>query len=202
MKAHPSKRPVSCMPLVCGALLTIISACSAAPRDTEDPSMEYLKIQRSLATQGAVLEPGSNAERQAIEGFQKLLSDFKAPDFRQRIREVYAEDVFFNDTLKTVRGVDEVEEYLLASADAIDAGIVEFLDVVNNEGDYYFRWQMTLRFKRLARGEEKTSIGMSHIRFNADGKVVLHQDFWDSTSGLFEHMPILGAVLRRVKKRL
>ena len=164
--------------------------------------MEYLKIQHSLAAQGAALEPDSERERRAIEGFQNLLSDFKAPDFSQRIREVYAEDAFFNDTLKTVRGVDGIEEYLTASAAAIDVGIVEFLDVVSNNGDYYFRWQMSLRFKRLARGEEKTSIGMSHIRFNSEGKVVLHQDFWDSTAGLFEHVPVLGAVLRRVKKRL
>ena len=157
---------------------------------------------RSLESAGATLKPGSETERQAIERFQNLLSDFKAPDFRERIRDVYAEDAFFNDTLKTVRGADGIEEYLVDSAKAIDLGIVEFLDVVGSDGNYYFRWKMTLRFKRLARGEDKQSIGMSHIRFNAEGKVVLHQDFWDSTSGLFEHVPVLGAVLRRAKKRL
>lgn len=184
------------------SLLAVFIACSAAPRGSEDNWMEYLETQRSLSAEGAPLEPGSETERQAIERFQDLLSDFKAPDFRRRIREVYARDVFFNDTLKTVRGVDRVEEYLAASADAIDRGTVEFLDVVSQDGDYYFRWLMTLRFKRLARGEDKSSIGMSHVRFDDEGKVVLHQDFWDSTAGLFEHVPVLGSVLRRAKKRL
>ena len=164
--------------------------------------MEYLQTLRSLAAEGTVLEPDGETEREAIERFQNLLSDFKAPDFRHRIREVYADEVFFNDTLKTVRGVDQVEEYLVASGEAIDMGTVEFLDVVGKDGDYYFRWLMTLRFKRLARGEEKRSIGMTHIRFDAEGKVVLHQDFWDSTAGLFEHVPVLGSVLRQAKKRL
>jgi len=164
--------------------------------------MEYLEILRTLAAKGAALEPGSDEERRAIERFQNLLSDFKAPDFRARIREVYAEDVFFNDTLKTVRGVEEVEEYLAASAEAIDKGTVEFEDLVADGGNYYFRWVMTLRFQRFARGEDKRSVGMTHVRFDGAGKVVLHQDFWDSTGGLFEHVPVLGWMLRRAKKRL
>ena len=189
--------------LLLAGLLTTLTACTAAPRGgMEDPPMDYLETLRSLAEQGAALEPGGEEERLAIERFESLLSDFKAPDFRARIRDVYAEDVFFNDTLKTVRGVDRVEEYLVASAEAIDHGTVEFSDLVAEDGNYYFRWVMKLRFKRLARGEEKRSIGMTHVRFDSAGKVVLHQDFWDSTGGLFEHVPVIGWLLRRVKKRL
>ena len=185
------------------AALMLFTACTAAPRGgPEDNWMEYLKTLRPLEGEGATLEPGSEEERRAIERFQGLLSDFKAPDFRSRIREVYAEDAFFNDTLKTVRGVEEVEGYLAASADAIEKGTVEFLDLVAGDGNYYFRWEMTIRFKRFARGEDKRSVGMTHVRFDREGKVVLHQDFWDSSGGLFEHVPVLGWMLRRAKKRL
>ena len=60
----------------------------------------------------------------------------------------------------------------------------------------------TIRFKRLAGGEDTRSVGMTHVRFDSAGKVVLHQDFWDSTGGFFEHVPVLGWMLRRVKNRL
>lgn len=198
----PSARWICAFSVLAG-LLIAFTACSAAPRGgLEDPSMEYLETLRSLAAEGVTFEHDSEEEHRAIERFQDLLSDFKAPDFRSRIREVYAEGVFFNDTLKTVRGVDQVEEYLAASAEAIDKGTVEFEDVVAADGNYYFRWVMTLRFKRFARGEDKRSVGMTHVRFDAAGKVVLHQDFWDSTGGLFEHVPVLGWMLRRAKKGL
>lgn len=164
--------------------------------------MEYLETLARLEAGGAALAPGSDAEKRAVERFEGLLSDFKAPDFRQRVGEVYAEDVFFNDTLKTVRGAAAVEEYLAASADAVDEGTVDFLDRVVSDGNYYFRWRMTLRFKRFGGGEPKVSVGMTHVRFDADGRVVLHQDFWDSVGGLFEHVPALGWMLRRAKKRL
>ena len=164
--------------------------------------MEDLRTLQSLEELGAPLEEGSEEERRAIERFQNLLSDFKAPDFGQRISEVYAEEVFFNDTIKTVHGVEDVQEYLTATGEAIDRGTVEFLDLVSDNGNYYFRWTMTIRFKRFARGQDKRSVGMTHVRFDSAGKVVLHQDFWDSAGGLFEHVPALGWMLRRAKKGL
>ena len=164
--------------------------------------MEYLEIQQAIESEGAPFAAGSEKERRSVERFQNLLSDFKAPGFNEQIREVYAEDAFFNDTLKTVRGADAIEDYLMATAEAIEHGTVDFLDVVTQNGNYYFRWAMTIRFKRFARGEDKRSVGMTHVRFDSDGKVILHQDFWDSTGGLFEHVPMLGWMLRRAKKGL
>lgn len=164
--------------------------------------MEYLKTLQTLETAGPPLVEESDEERRAVERFQSLLSDFKAPDFSERILEVYAEEVFFNDTIKTLHRVEDLQEYLTATSEAIDKGTVDFLDVVADNGNYYFRWVMTIRFKRLARGEEKRSVGMTHVRFDAAGRVVLHQDFWDSVGGLFEHVPALGWVLRRAKKGL
>jgi hypothetical protein len=190
-----------------GGLATAVSlllvGCSAAPRGGgEDSWQDYLETVRRLETHGVALEPGGERERRAIDRFQGLLSDFKAPDFRSSVREVYADDAFFNDTLKTLRGVDAVERHLVATAEALESGTVEFVDLVTANGDYYFRWVMTVRFKRFARGEEQRSVGMTHVRFDSEGKVLLHQDFWDSAGGLFEHTPLLGWMLRQAKKRL
>lgn len=164
--------------------------------------MEYLENVRRLEAENSSPATGSDQESAAIEQFEALLADFKAPDFKQRAQEIYAENAFFNDTLKTVLGGDAISEYLAASADALESGTVDFLDVVASDGNYYFRWKMDLVFKKIARGQQTTTVGMSHIRFNADGRVVLHQDFWDSSAGLFEHIPAVGWMIRKVKRRL
>ena len=92
------------------AALVLLTACSTTPRgQTEENWMEYLNRLRLLEETGAGLEEGSEEALAAIERFQDLLSDFKAPDFGDRVAEVYAEDVFFNDTIKTVHGA--VEEH-------------------------------------------------------------------------------------------
>jgi hypothetical protein len=60
---------------------------------------------------------------------------------------------------------------------------------------------MSLRFKRLRRGVLTRSFGMSHIRFDAEDRVALYQDFWDSAAGLFEHVPVVGGLIRTIKRR-
>lgn len=184
-------------------LLLFSTGCATTPKgEPERHWMEYLETARALEEAGETLEEGSDLEGRAIARFQNLLADFKAPDFSGRISEVYADEVFFNDTIKTKHRAEEVREYLTETAAALDKGTVEFLEVVSDNGNYYFRWAMTLRFKRFAKGEDKFSVGMTHVRFDASGRVVLHQDFWDSTGGLFEHVPALGWMLRRAKSGL
>ena len=181
----------------------LLAACSAAPRGGAEAAWrEYLETLGQLESAGETLQPGSTEERLAVDRFQSLLADYTAPDFTSRLREVYAEDVFFNDTLKTLHGVDEVAKHFAATAAALESGTVEFVDLVAEDGDYYFRWVMTMRFKRLDDGAPKLSVGMTHVRFDGAGRVVLHQDFWDSTGGLFEHVTGLGWMLRRAKARL
>ena len=46
------------------------------------------------------------------------------------------------------------------------------------------------------------SIGISHLRFNADNKIIVHQDYWDSMQGFYQHLPIIGGVLRWIKNGL
>ena len=185
------------------ACLLLLAACSAASPDaTQEAWREYLETVRRQQAAGTVLEPGSEQERRAIARFQSLLNDYKAPDFASRIREVYADDAFFNDTLKTLHGGAEIEQHFVAVAEALVEGTVDFVDLAAGDGDYYFRWVMTVRFERLAKSQEVLTVGMSHVRFDAAGRVVLHQDFWDSTGGLFEHVSGLGWLLRRAKSRL
>ena len=59
-----------------------------------------------------------------------------------------------------------------------------------------------IRFKRFKSNQDTQTIGMSHLRFNREGLVQLHQDYWDSTAGLFEHIPLLGAAIGMIKRRV
>lgn len=167
-------------------------------------SLDYEHALRRVREQhGAPLEPGSEEEAHALERFKAFFSDF-APDRIERLLALtYAPDVWFNDTLKTVVGRPALGEYLAHSASAVEQCLVEVQEVLaNGRGDYYFRWNMMIRFKRFNRGTDTHSIGISHIRFDQDGLVVLHQDFWNAADGLFQHVPLLGAAIRMIKQRL
>ncbi len=163
--------------------------------------MSYLERLQELDGEPTV-ERGSEDEEAAVARFREFFSVLSAENVRSKIDGVYAGDVWFNDTLKTVRGVDALREYFVESAEAVHECRVEMTDWARSGGSYYFRWTMMIRFKKLRGGEPTGSIGMSHIRFDSRGRVVLHQDYWDSASGLFEHVPLLGGAIRMIKRRL
>lgn len=151
----------------------------------------------------ATLAEGSPQEREALERFAGFFSSF-APDRVDRLlATTYAEDVWFDDTLKTLSGRDALAHYLRDSAEAVEDCRVELLERTRTaQGEYLLRWRMKIRFKRLRRGVDTWSVGLSHLRFDAEGRVVYQQDYWNAADGLFQHVPLLGALIRAVKRRL
>lgn len=44
--------------------------------------------------------------------------------------------------------------------------------------------------------------GVSRVVFGADGLVQPHVDYWDPAAQLYERVPVLGAVMRAIRRRL
>ncbi len=166
--------------------------------------MEYLTVLARLKRElPQAFARGSAEEKQALANFARFFGDFSPQKVDTLAALTYAEDVWFNDTLKTVEGREALTTYLRHSAEAVQNCRVEILDTLSNdEGDYFVRWTMVIRFKRFKPNEDTQTIGMSHLRFNREGLATLHQDYWDSTAGIFEHVPILGAAIRAIKRRV
>ena len=147
--------------------------------------------------------PGSSAETEALERFARFFSSFAADRIERLLPQTYAEDVYFNDTLKSVRGRQPLAHYLAESADAVEQCTVQILDSASTpSGEHWLRWKMMIRFKKLRRGVDTWTIGASHLRFNGEGLVVYHQDYWNAANGIFQHIPLLGWMINKIKQRL
>jgi hypothetical protein len=146
---------------------------------------------------------GSELERTALANFANFFSSFEADRVDRLLPSTYADAVYFNDTLKTVRGATALAHYLKESAAAVEACRVEIEQTTAcGSGEYLVRWRMLIRFRRFHRGVDTWSIGASHLRLGADGRVVYHQDYWNAADGLFQHVPLLGWMIRAIKRRL
>ncbi len=164
--------------------------------------MTYLTTLARLQTAGTAPKDAV-AETAAIARFTRFFSDFSPDKIAVLLDETYAKDVWFNDTIKTIEGVDVLRTYLKHSAEAVEACRVEVKETLKNDkGDFFVRWVMTIRFKKFKKGVDTQTIGMSHLRFNQAGLVCFHQDYWDSTAGIFEHIPVLGWAIKKIKARL
>lgn len=141
-------------------------------------------------------------EAAALERFRVFYSSITEESVRRLTRETYADDVYFYDSLKTVRGAETLEEYFVETAKNTEFVRVQVQDVSRSGTDYYVRWTMEIQLKKLKRGETLQSAGITHLRFDRQGKIVLHYDYWDAAQGFFEHVPVLGGGIRAIKARL
>ena len=61
---------------------------------------------------------------------------------------------------------------------------------------------MVMEFKVKRKDIYSKSIGMTQLRFNQEGKIIFHQDFWDSTEGFYQHLPYVGYWIRKIRSKL
>lgn len=168
-----------------------------------DPRDSLTELDRIRGVHTATFAPGSDGERDALARFAAFFEAFASDRIDRQFDQTYADDVFFNDGLKTLRGAAALKPYLRESAHAVEDCRVAVEDTTRTaHGEYLVRWRMMIRFKRFKRGVETWSIGISHVRFAADGRVAYQQDYWNAADGLYEHVPLLGALIRALKRRL
>jgi hypothetical protein len=151
---------------------------------------------------GGRLTPDSPEEREALERFARFFSDMTPERVRNEIDAVYAADAILHDTLATHLGLAAIKPYFLKTAERAGGVRVTIDQTIREDYDYYIRWTMDITWSAFRKGETTRSVGMSQLRFDAEGRVVLHHDFWDSTSGFFQYLPLLGPLIRWIKRKV
>jgi hypothetical protein len=69
-----------------------------------------------------------------------------------------------------------------------------------SQGDQAFlTWDFLFKMKRYKR-DEQCIRGASHLRFTVDGRVCYHRDYWDAAEELYEKLPLIGSMMRGLKK--
>jgi len=147
----------------------------------------------------APVKPGSAEEKAGIENFKAYYNRYTEDVIRRDTKKLYAQEAFFKGGYKEVKGVDAIETYFVATTKSFVSCTFDITDVSIHEGNYYFRWVMKLTIER-DKDNPIEQIGMSHVRFGPDGKIIFHTDYWD-TSVVFEHAPVIGAIIRWAKEQ-
>ncbi|MEI6714219.1 MAG: nuclear transport factor 2 family protein [Verrucomicrobiota bacterium] len=197
---HPLTTFVCGAILSCGVLLWWVSG--AAERNRSEAFVKEYK-QALVKVPVAAWDANSPEETVAVERFKEFLR--KVGDVRfvsENARKVYSDDAFLDDTLVVHHGAAAIEKYFLKTATTVSAFKVQIDDVSRSGSNYYVRWTMEFAAPALSGGELVHSVGISQIRFNPEGKVAFHQDFWDSGKNFYAHLPVVGGVIGLIRRRL
>ena len=138
----------------------------------------------------------------AVGRIERYYENVTRTSVQNLTHRLYAGDAYLCDTLHIAHGADEIEAYFLKTSERVNTMQVTILDYSASGPEVYTRWRMTIAAEALDDSRPVATYGISHLRFNREGKVILHQDFWDASAGFFEHLPVLGRILQRIRDGL
>jgi steroid delta-isomerase len=114
---------------------------------------------------------------------------------------IYAPDARFKDPFNAVQGCAAISAIFSHMFMALEAPRFVVIERIIQGGQCFLTWEFRFRFKNYQQTTEQVILGASHIVFNEQGLVSLHRDYWDAAEELYEKLPIVGSVMRWLKRR-
>ncbi len=120
----------------------------------------------------------------------------------ERIAEFYADDAYFRDPFNEVRGTAAIAAIFRRMFADLEECRFAITDVVRDESGTFLVWDFTYRIRRFRPRQQHSIHGASHLHFDASGRVCRHRDYWDAAEELYAKLPVVGPLMRFLKRRL
>ena len=148
--------------------------------------------------------PGADqAPASDIADIERFFTDM-TPAHLARLGEVYSAQAWFKDPFNEVQGLDAVRGIFQHMYDSLNQPRFIVTTRVVQGRQCFLTWDFV--FGVRGRSDEITVRGASHLMLapGADGRwrIERHRDYWDVAEELYEKLPLLGALMRWLKRRV
>lgn len=131
-----------------------------------------------------------------VEFFETL-----TPESVPRIGEFYADDAHFKDPFNEVHGVPAIHHIFSQMFVQLQEPRFVVTGRVQQGAQVFLTWEFRFRFRRFGPARVQTIHGASHLQLAPDGRIRAHRDYWDAAEELYEKLPLLGTLMRWLKRR-
>ncbi len=134
---------------------------------------------------------------------QRIVNYFETltPASVSAMGDYYEVDATFKDPFNEVRGLSAVQQIFSHMYVALHEPRFVVTGTVLQADQCFIVWDFKFRFKRFDTFTQQTVRGCSHLHLSAQGKIASHRDYWDAAEELYEKLPVLGGLMRWLKKR-
>ena len=126
----------------------------------------------------------------------------------EALPRLYHRDIHFIDPAHTIDGLPAFQRYfdnMIANIGHCQFDVHAAVLDKPASTTAFVDWTMSVQHRRLNGGQLFTVAGCSKLRFsNAsdNATIVYHQDFFDLGAMLYERLPLLGGLVRRIRSKL
>lgn len=135
------------------------------------------------------------------ELFQQTYQNLNRSNIDQ-IQNIYANNIAFIDPFHRIDGLTKLKKYFQALYQNVEDIDFSFGEVIEQNNQIFLSWDMTLTHPKLNSGKSFVVSGGSLIKLDADKKIYYHRDFFDAGEMLYENIPLLGSIIRTIKKKM
>jgi steroid Delta-isomerase len=134
---------------------------------------------------------------------EKIVALFETlnPTTLPRLAEMYTPDAHFKDPFNEVQGVPAITAIFAHMFDSLDRPRFVIHDVIVQGDQCFMSWDFVFAMRRFNRSEQIIR-GSSHLKLAPDGRIHHHRDYWDAAEELYEKLPLLGGLMRWLKRRV
>ncbi len=118
-----------------------------------------------------------------------------------RLDRLYTPDAYFKDPFNEVRGVPAIARIFSHMFEQVDRPRFVVHETVCEGDRALLVWDFEFAFRRPLPPGPRRIRGCTHVRFAADGRVDWHRDYWDAAEELYEKLPLVGALMRWLRRR-
>jgi hypothetical protein len=138
----------------------------------------------------------SHAVEKIVVFFETL-----SPQSLERFGQFYTEDAYFKDPFNEVRGLPAIQKIFAHMYVALhEPRFVVTGRIVEGE-QVFLSWDFHFRFRNFKSSHTQTIRGATHLRLAPDGRIRSHRDYWDAAEELYEKLPVVGGLMRWLKRR-
>jgi len=131
-----------------------------------------------------------------VEAFQTL-----TPAGVDALDAIYAPDARFKDPFNEVQGVAEIQRIFRHMYLTLDNPRFVVTGRIVQGTQCFLTWEFRFAFRRFKQGQAQCILGGSHLQLNDAGRITLHRDYWDAAEELYEKIPLVGSMMRWLKRR-
>ena len=123
------------------------------------------------------------------------------PEDLPRLPTLYDANARFKDPFNEVQGLAAIERIFSHMFTTLDSPHFIVTERIVQGRHCFLAWDFRFRFRRFDTTSWQTVRGGTHLVFNDAGLVTLHRDYWDAAEELYEKLPLVGGLMRWLKRR-
>jgi hypothetical protein len=136
-----------------------------------------------------------------VEQFKQLYQQLDASNV-EKIETVYAPEIQFQDPFHQIDGLQNLKHYFKDLYLNVDTISFEFGESISDGNNHFVDWVMNLTHPKLNKGRTIKVPGATFLKVNETQQIISHRDFFDAGVMLYEQIPVLGGLVRMIKRRL